>query len=92
VKGSYPNDLILSAIEEETMESFQPKFILCPTDFSELATQALYYGKKMAVCFDARLIVLGAQHKRFYDTTVIGTTTVRVTRHAPCPVLTVIRK
>ena len=38
------------------------------------------------------LIVLGAQHKRFSDTTVIGTTTVRVTRHAPCPVLTVIRK
>ena len=38
------------------------------------------------------MIVLGAQHKRFVDTTVIGTTTTRVTRHAPCPVLTVIRK
>lgn len=38
------------------------------------------------------MIVLGAQHKRFFDTTVIGTTTVRVTRHAPCPVLTVIRQ
>jgi nucleotide-binding universal stress UspA family protein len=38
------------------------------------------------------LIILGAQHKRFFDSTVIGTTTVRVTRHAPCPVLTVIRK
>jgi nucleotide-binding universal stress UspA family protein len=38
------------------------------------------------------IIVLGAQHKRFHDTTVIGTTTLRVTRHAPCPVLTVIRK
>jgi nucleotide-binding universal stress UspA family protein len=38
------------------------------------------------------LIVLGAQHKRFFDTTVIGTTTVNVTRHAPCPVLVVIRK
>lgn len=37
------------------------------------------------------LIVLGAQHRRFFDTTVIGTTTVRVTRHAPIPVLTVIR-
>jgi nucleotide-binding universal stress UspA family protein len=35
------------------------------------------------------LIVLGALHKRFFDTTVIGTTTVRVTRHAPCPVLVV---
>jgi nucleotide-binding universal stress UspA family protein len=38
------------------------------------------------------MIVLGGQHKHFYDTTVLGTTTVRVTRHAPCPVLTVIRK
>jgi nucleotide-binding universal stress UspA family protein len=38
------------------------------------------------------IIVLGSQHKRFHDTTVIGTTTLRVTRHAPCPVLTVIRK
>jgi len=35
------------------------------------------------------LIVLGAQHKRFFDTTVIGTTTVRVTRHAPGPVLVI---
>jgi nucleotide-binding universal stress UspA family protein len=38
------------------------------------------------------MIVLGAQHKRFHDTTVLGTTTIRVTRHAPCPVLTVVRK
>jgi nucleotide-binding universal stress UspA family protein len=38
------------------------------------------------------MIVLGAQHKHFQDTTVLGTTTIRVTRHAPCPVLTVIRK
>ncbi len=38
------------------------------------------------------MIVVGAQHRRFHDTTVIGTTTLRVTRHAPCPVLTVIRK
>jgi nucleotide-binding universal stress UspA family protein len=38
------------------------------------------------------LIVLGAQHKRFHDTTILGTTTLRVTRHAPYPVLTVIRK
>jgi nucleotide-binding universal stress UspA family protein len=35
------------------------------------------------------LIVLGAQHKTFFDSTVIGVTTDRVTRHAPCPVLVV---
>jgi len=37
----------------------------------------------------ADLIVVGAQHKRFSDTTVVGVTTERITRHAPCAVLTV---
>ena len=60
MKNRYLNDLILSAREEETMEPFQPKLILCPTDFSEPATLALYYGKKMADCFDGRLVVLYA--------------------------------
>jgi nucleotide-binding universal stress UspA family protein len=36
------------------------------------------------------LIVLGATHRRFGDTSVLGTTAVRITRHAPIPVLTVI--
>jgi len=35
------------------------------------------------------LIVMGAEHKRFSDSTVLGTTTVRVLRHARCPVFTV---
>jgi nucleotide-binding universal stress UspA family protein len=35
------------------------------------------------------LLVIGAQHRRFFDSTVMGGTTVRVVRHAPCPVLTV---
>ena len=38
----------------------------------------------------ADLIVLGAQHKRFADATVIGTTTERVIRHAKKPVWTVV--
>ena len=37
----------------------------------------------------ADLIVVGAQHQRFVDTTVLGVTTERVTRHALCPVLVV---
>lgn len=37
------------------------------------------------------MIVLGAQHRRFFDTTVIGTTTVHVTRHSECPVFTVVQ-
>lgn len=45
---------------------------------------------EMASSTACDIIVLGAQHKRFSDATVIGTTTLRVTRHAPCPVLTVV--
>jgi nucleotide-binding universal stress UspA family protein len=41
---------------------------------------------------EADLIVLGAQHRFFYDATVVGTTTERITRFARCPVLTVVRK
>lgn len=37
----------------------------------------------------ADLVVLGAEHKRFRDATVIGTTTARVLRFADSPVLTV---
>ena len=42
------------------MERFQPKLILCPTDFSELATFALHYARNIAGCFGARLAVLYA--------------------------------
>jgi nucleotide-binding universal stress UspA family protein len=38
----------------------------------------------------ADLIVLGAQHKRFADATVLGTTTERVIRFAKRPVLAVV--
>lgn len=39
----------------------------------------------------ADLLVVGAQHKLFRDATVIGTTSERVIRFAPCPVLVVPR-
>jgi nucleotide-binding universal stress UspA family protein len=38
------------------------------------------------------LLVMGARHRRFFDSTVLGSTTARVVRHAPCPVLTVYAK
>ncbi len=41
---------------------------------------------------DAGLLVIGAQHRRFADTTVAGTTTERITRYAKHAVMTVIRK
>lgn len=38
------------------------------------------------------LAVIGARHRAFFDTTVLGTTTIRVLRHARCPVLTVLER
>jgi nucleotide-binding universal stress UspA family protein len=35
------------------------------------------------------LLVVGARQRLFFDGTVLGSTTARVVRHAPCPVLTV---
>jgi nucleotide-binding universal stress UspA family protein len=35
------------------------------------------------------LLVLGAPRRKFFDGMVLGTTTLRAVRHAPCPVLTV---
>jgi nucleotide-binding universal stress UspA family protein len=50
------------------------------------AEQVIEYARSNGI----DLIVLGAEHRRFSDTTVLGTTIVRVTRHSPVPVLTVI--
>lgn len=41
---------------------------------------------------DFDMIVVGAQHKRFLDTTVLGTTTERIIHHAPCAVMAVTMK
>lgn len=38
---------------------------------------------------EADLLIIGAQHKLFRDSTVIGTTTERLVRFAECPVLTI---
>jgi nucleotide-binding universal stress UspA family protein len=42
--------------------------------------------------FHSDLLVIGAQHRRFSDATVIGATTERLTRFASQPVLTVMRR
>ena len=42
--------------------------------------------------FQTDLIVIGAQHRRHTDTTVIGSTTERITRFAWQPVLTIVRE
>jgi len=49
-----------------------------PEEIVKLATEEPY-----------DLVVLGAPRRRFFDGMVLGTTTLRTVRHAPCPVLTV---
>jgi nucleotide-binding universal stress UspA family protein len=49
------------------------------------AAEVLRYAQQN----DIDLIVVGARRERFSDATVFGTTTERVTRQAPCAVLTV---
>jgi nucleotide-binding universal stress UspA family protein len=44
---------------------------------------------KAAAEEDAGLVVMGAPRRTFFAGMVLGTTTVRTVRHAPCPVLTV---
>ena len=41
---------------------------------------------------DIDLLVVGAQHKRFTDTTIIGSTSEWIVRHSPTAVLTVVRR
>ncbi len=43
----------------------------------------------VATAMDADLVVIGAEHRNFFSSTVLGSTTVRIVRHAACPVLTV---
>ena len=51
----------------------------------EAAAQVIEYAEQ----HDVDLIVLGAERKGRQTTSVLGSTTHRVTRNAPCPVLTV---
>ena len=44
---------------------------------------------QLAHATNTDLLVIGAEHKAFFDSTVLGSTTLRVVRHAACPVLTV---
>ncbi len=51
----------------------------------EAAREILTLASELA----CNLLVIGAQHRRFFDSTVLGTTTVRVIRYVRCPILTV---
>jgi nucleotide-binding universal stress UspA family protein len=65
---------------------------LCTTGELSPATDVAQEVLTLASQSHADLLVLGARHRRFFDTTVLGANTIRMLRHAPCPVLAVFGK
>jgi len=90
-----PHSTVIKGEDElERLCAWIPDDIRSRCSLKEIVRQGNAAEQIIEVVSSARcdMIVLGGQHKHFHDTTVLGTTTLRVTRHAPCPVLTVIRK
>lgn len=89
-----PDQVVQKGDLLDHLREWIPSEIRDRCDYKELvlkgnaAEQVIEFGRTMNV----DLIAIGAQHQRFSDTTVIGTTTERITRHAYCPVLTVSRR
>jgi nucleotide-binding universal stress UspA family protein len=89
-------ELILMNVEERSAPADFDQWIQQSMPQRREYTKLVVHGHaaeevlKTADSADADLIVIGAQHKRFRDATVIGTTTERVVRFAKRPVLTVI--
>ncbi|MHB0968851.1 MAG: universal stress protein [Thermoanaerobaculia bacterium] len=89
-----PQQRVVTQHEMEQLCSWIPDDVRSRCEFQqlELSTHPAEQIIGAARTFGADLLVIGAQHRRFTDTTIIGTTTVQVTRHAPSPVLTVVRR
>jgi nucleotide-binding universal stress UspA family protein len=89
VEGAEPH--LFSAVESEFRNWVSP-FIRANTRYKEIVVHGDAAERVLAVSdqIDADLIVIGAQHRFFSDTTVVGTTTERITRFAKHPVMTVI--
>jgi hypothetical protein len=54
--------------------------------------EALRHYQRCADDIGSDFLVIGAQHKLFRDSTVIGTTTERLIRFSSCPVMVVPRQ
>jgi nucleotide-binding universal stress UspA family protein len=89
---------IEASLEPFVMENFGPWVDATLRDecrYVQLVVREGHAAQEVLRLADERnigLIVLGAQHRRFSDATVIGTTTERITRFAKQAVLTVIRQ
>lgn len=80
--------------EMTRLVAWVPSEVRKKCEIQELVVRGEGAEKVVSLAEDEKmdLIVLGAQHRKFFDSTIVGTTTVRVVRHAPCPVFTLIRR
>ncbi|MFH1570601.1 MAG: universal stress protein, partial [Gemmatimonadota bacterium] len=102
VAGRYGAELTLLACVESRQDGPDPEALLAELARDHAAgayevKTALRRGHaaeqvlQAAADDNSDLIVIGAQHRPLMETTIFGTTSVRVLRHAARPVLTVIR-
>ena len=80
--------------DEERMRAWIAPELQSVVSYRELVVRG-GPAERVLDCADdlgADFLVVGAQHKLFRDATVVGTTTERLIRFAPCPVLVVPRQ
>jgi nucleotide-binding universal stress UspA family protein len=89
-----PDDDYDLAAEERRVRTWIGPALQNACSFRELVLRG-GPAERVLDCADdvgADLLVIGAQHKLFREATVIGTTTERLVRFAPCPVFVVTRQ
>lgn len=73
------------------LASWIPAHLREQAPIQEIHRQGEAAREVIAVATDAQadMLVLGAHHQRFLEATTLGASTIRILRHAPCPVLAV---
>jgi nucleotide-binding universal stress UspA family protein len=98
---AFDAELIVMHVAEGGLENVEEQFsgwvdplVRDRTRYRQIVVKGDPAGAVLEVADQIRadLVVVGAQHKFFHDTTVVGTTTERITRFARHAVLTVVRK
>lgn len=87
------DDLTDSAADEARVREWIPADLRQTCAYRELVLRG-GPAERVLDCADdlgSNLLVIGAQHRIFRDSTVIGTTTERIVRYASCPVLVIPR-
>ena len=74
--------------------AWMPASLRGQTEFAELTRRGEAAREVIAAASElkADVLVLGAHHQSFMDSSTLGATTVRILRHAPCAVLAVFTK